>query len=43
VGIEAVLIDRSGRHRADDVPDDIPVIRSLDELLPIVDARLPDR
>jgi hypothetical protein len=25
------------------VPDGAPVIRSLEELLPIVDARLPDR
>jgi putative hydrolase of the HAD superfamily len=41
VGIEGVLIDRSGRYRPDDVPDGVPVIGSLDELLPIVDARLP--
>jgi REG-2-like HAD superfamily hydrolase len=40
VGIEAVLIDRNERYRADEVPDGVPVIRSLDELLPIVDARL---
>ena len=43
VGIEAVLIDRSQRYRSDEVPDGVPVIRSLDELLPIVDARLTDR
>jgi putative hydrolase of the HAD superfamily len=39
VGIGAVLIDRDGRHAPDAVPAGIPVIRSLDELLPIVDAR----
>ena len=43
VGIDAVLIDRGGRYPADAVPDGVPVIRSLDELLPIVDARLSDR
>jgi REG-2-like HAD superfamily hydrolase len=43
VGIEAVLIDRAGRYAADEVPDGVPVIRSLAELLPIVDARLPGR
>jgi putative hydrolase of the HAD superfamily len=43
VGIEAVLIDRAERYRDDEVPDAVPVIRSLDELVPIVDARLPDR
>ncbi|MGI8999743.1 MAG: HAD family hydrolase [Candidatus Limnocylindria bacterium] len=43
VGIKGVLIDRAGRYRADEVPEGVPVIRSLDELLPIVDARLPDR
>jgi hypothetical protein len=41
VGIDGVLIDRAGRY--DDLPADVPVIRSLDELLPLVDARLPDR
>ena len=40
VGIEAVLIDRNGRYASDQVPEGVPVIRSLDELLPIVDARL---
>jgi len=43
VGIAGVLIDRAGRYRAEDVPAGVPVIHSLDELLPIVDARLPDR
>jgi FMN phosphatase YigB (HAD superfamily) len=38
VGIEAVLLDRRGRHQPP--PDDVPVLRTLDELLPIVDARL---
>ena len=38
VGIEAVLLDRRGRHQPP--PKDVPVIRTLDELLPIVDARL---
>jgi putative hydrolase of the HAD superfamily len=41
VGIEGVLIDRAGRYRPDDVPEGAAVIHSLDELLPIVDARLP--
>ena len=39
VGIGAVLIDRDGRHAPDAVPAGIPVIRSLDELLFLVDAR----
>jgi putative hydrolase of the HAD superfamily len=39
VGIGAVLIDRDGRHAPDAVPAGIPVIRSLDQLLPLVDAR----
>jgi len=43
VGIRGVLIDRSQRHAADVIPEGTPVITSLDELLPIVDARLPDR
>lgn len=38
VGIQGVLIDRAGRYK--DLPADVPVIRSLDELLPFVDARL---
>jgi REG-2-like HAD superfamily hydrolase len=40
LGIGAVLIDRVGRYEADVIPDGVPVIRSLDELLPIVDERL---
>jgi putative hydrolase of the HAD superfamily len=40
VGIDAVLIDRARRYRPDMVPDGIPVIGTLDELLPIVDERL---
>jgi len=43
VGIDGVLIDRAGRYREEDIPDGVPVIHSLDELLPIVDARLRDR
>ncbi|CAN5361585.1 hypothetical protein BH24CHL10_BH24CHL10_04260 [soil metagenome] len=43
VGIEGVLIDRAGRYRAEEVPEGVPVITSLDELLPIVDARLPNQ
>jgi REG-2-like HAD superfamily hydrolase len=41
VGIGAVLIDRWSRHTSDEVPDGVPIITSLTELLPIVDARLP--
>jgi HAD superfamily hydrolase (TIGR01549 family) len=41
LGIAAVLIDRERRYAADEVPTDVPVIHSLAELLPIVDARLP--
>ena len=40
VGISPVLIDRNERYAADAVPDGEPVIRSLDQLLPIVDARI---
>jgi putative hydrolase of the HAD superfamily len=43
VGIEGVLIDRTGRHDPGSVPEDVPLIKSLDELLPIVDARLNSR
>ena len=43
VGIRGVLIDRSNRYAADAIPEGTPVIASLDELLPIVDARLRDR
>ena len=41
VGIHAVLIDRRERFTQADVPDGIPLIRTLTELIPIVDARLP--
>jgi HAD superfamily hydrolase (TIGR01509 family) len=40
VGMSAVLIDRFERRSPDELPEGIPMIRSLDELLPIVDARL---
>jgi REG-2-like HAD superfamily hydrolase len=43
VGIQGVLIDRAHRYRPEEVPDGTPVISSLDELVAIVDARLPDR
>lgn len=39
-GIAAVLIDRRERFTEADVPDGVPLIRSLAELLPIVDARV---
>jgi 2-haloacid dehalogenase len=41
VGIQGVLIDRHGRYDSEDVPPDVPVIRSLDELVPMLDGRLP--
>ncbi len=40
LGIGAVLMDRYERHRPEELPAGLPVIHSLDELLPIVDARL---
>lgn len=40
VGITGVLIDRGGRYAAHELPAGVPVIATLDELLPIVDARL---
>jgi len=40
VGIDGVLIDRFGRYAPADVPNGTPVISSLEELLPIVDARM---
>jgi FMN phosphatase YigB (HAD superfamily) len=43
VGIEGVLIDRAGRYRADEVPEGVSVIQSLEQLLPLVDARPPIR
>lgn len=38
VGIDAVLVDRRGRYQPP--PDHVPVVSSLDDLLPLVDARL---
>jgi putative hydrolase of the HAD superfamily len=40
VGIDAVLIDRRERFTPADVPEGVPLIRSLSELLPVVDAHL---
>lgn len=40
LGIDGILIDRFDRFSADDVPGDVTVISSLDELMPIVDRRL---
>jgi putative hydrolase of the HAD superfamily len=40
VGIEGILLDRTGHYAPDEVPDGVPVIQSLDALMPIVDARL---
>jgi HAD superfamily hydrolase (TIGR01549 family) len=42
VGIAPVLIDRSGRVPPSEVPDGVPVISSLEELVPIVDVRIGD-
>jgi len=42
-GISPVLIDRRDRFAPGDLPDGTPLIRSLAELIPIVDARLPAR
>jgi putative hydrolase of the HAD superfamily len=39
VGIDGVLIDRQHRYAPTDVPDGTPIIASLEELLPIIDAR----
>jgi putative hydrolase of the HAD superfamily len=39
-GLSAVLIDRRERFTEADLPDGVPLIHSLAELLPIVDARL---
>jgi len=41
VGIQPVLIDRRDRFQPADVPEGVPLIRNLTELIPIVDARLP--
>jgi putative hydrolase of the HAD superfamily len=43
VGIGGVLIDRARRIPTDEIPEDVPVIHALDELLPIVDARMDGR
>jgi len=40
VGIAPVLIDRRERFTEGDLPDGVPLIRSLSELVPLVDARL---
>jgi putative hydrolase of the HAD superfamily len=40
VGIGAVLIDRRGRFKPEQIPAEVPVIATLTELLPLVDARL---
>ena len=42
-GIEPVLIDRRDRFGPTDIPDGTPLIRSLADLIPIVDARIPAR
>jgi putative hydrolase of the HAD superfamily len=39
-GIAPVLIDRVGRYPPSEVPAGVPVITSLDQLLPIVDERI---
>ncbi len=39
VGIDGVLIDRNHRYTPDEVPAGVPVISSLDELLPLLDQR----
>jgi len=38
-GMDAVLIDRWARHTPEELPPGIPIIASLDQLLPIVDRR----
>ena len=43
VGIDGVLIDRGERYEPGEIPDGTPVIRSLDQLIPIVDGRLRGR
>ncbi|HEY8170090.1 MAG TPA: HAD-IA family hydrolase [Candidatus Limnocylindria bacterium] len=39
VGITGVLIDRRGRYAPDEIPPETEVITSLDQLVPLVDAR----
>ena len=41
MGIAPVLIDRRDRFETADLPSGTPLIRSLAELIPLVDARLP--
>jgi REG-2-like HAD superfamily hydrolase len=41
VGITGVLIDRHGKYADAELPPDVPVISSLDELIPMLDGRLP--
>jgi hypothetical protein len=41
VGIQGVLIDRHERYAPSEVPAEVPVIRSLTELIPMLDGRLP--
>ena len=41
VGIPPVLIDRRERFTEADMPEGTPLIRTLTELIPIVDTRLP--
>jgi len=40
-GIQPVLIDRHDRFSPADLPERTPLIRTLAELIPLVDARLP--
>jgi putative hydrolase of the HAD superfamily len=40
VGITGVLIDRHGKYAAAELPPEVPVISSLDELIPMLDGRL---
>jgi HAD superfamily hydrolase (TIGR01549 family) len=40
-GIQPVLIDRRERFAPDQIPPATPLIRTLAELIPIVDARIP--
>jgi putative hydrolase of the HAD superfamily len=41
VGIQPILIDRRDRFTLADLPDGTPLIRTLADLIPLVDARLP--
>jgi REG-2-like HAD superfamily hydrolase len=42
VGITGVLIDRWGKYAEAELPPEVPVIASLDELIPLLDGRLPN-